>query len=195
MAAITWTETLALQQPRMDTTHREFVDLLNAVELALDGPVDALKAALDRFTEHTVEHFAQEDAWMAQLGFATENCHGFQHQSVLQVVQEVQRRLHADAADVALVRDLVPGLAQWPRKDSTAWVSASIPVAAVMAGGKPAISSGSSAAIFGTRRVSTITSLLRRCGSAITAATVTSEPVPAVVGTAYTGGGWFRPLK
>ena len=113
MAAITWTETLALQQPRMDTTHREFVDLLNTVELALDGPVDALKAALDRFTEHTVEHFAQEDAWMAQLGFATENCHGFQHQSVLQVVQEVQRRLHADAADVALVRDLVPGLAQW----------------------------------------------------------------------------------
>ena len=32
---------------------------------------------------------------------------------VLQVVQEVQRRLHADEANVALVRDLVPGLAQW----------------------------------------------------------------------------------
>jgi hemerythrin-like metal-binding protein len=113
MAAITWTETLALQQPRMDTTHREFVDLLNTVEQALEGPVDALKAALDRFTDHTVEHFAQEDAWMAQLGFAAENCHGFQHQSVLQVVQEVQRRLHADDQDAALVRDLVPGLAQW----------------------------------------------------------------------------------
>ena len=113
MAAITWTETLALQQPRMDTTHREFVDLLNVLEQALEGPVDALQAALDRFTDHTVEHFAQEDAWMAQLGFAAENCHGFQHQSVLQVVQEVQRRLHADENDVALVRDLVPGLAQW----------------------------------------------------------------------------------
>ena len=116
MAAITWTETLALQQPRMDTTHREFVDLLNTVEQALDGPVDLLQAALDRFTQHTVEHFAQEDAWMAQLGFAAENCHGFQHQSVLQVVQEVQRRLHAnptDDANRALVRDLVPGLAQW----------------------------------------------------------------------------------
>ena len=116
MAAITWTETLALQQPRMDTTHREFVDLLNELEQALEGPVDAIKAALDRFTEHTVDHFAQEDAWMAQLGFAAENCHGFQHQSVLQVVQEVQRRLRAgpsDAANLALVRELVPGLAQW----------------------------------------------------------------------------------
>ena len=116
MAAITWTETLALQQPRMDTTHREFVDLLNTVEQALDGPVDLLQTALDHFTQHTVEHFAQEDAWMAQLGFAAENCHGFQHQSVLQVVQEVQRRLHANPADDAnraLVRDLVLGLAQW----------------------------------------------------------------------------------
>ncbi len=116
MAAITWTETLALQQPRMDTTHREFVDLLHVVEGALEGPVPALQAALDRFAEHTVEHFAQEDAWMAQLGFAAENCHGFQHQSVLQVVQEVQRRLQAnptDPANVALVRELVPGLAQW----------------------------------------------------------------------------------
>ena len=28
MAAITWAETLALQHPRMDQTHRGFVDLL-----------------------------------------------------------------------------------------------------------------------------------------------------------------------
>jgi len=43
---------------------------------------------------------------------------------------------------------------------------------------------GSSAAIVGTRRVSATTSFLPCSGSDITAATVTSEPVPAVVGTA-----------
>ena len=59
-----------------------------------------------------------------------------------------------------------------------------MPVAAVVAGLRPVISNGSSAAILGTRRVSTMTILLSRSGSAITAATVTSEPVPAVVGTA-----------
>jgi hemerythrin-like metal-binding protein len=112
MAAITWTETLALQQPRMDTTHREFVDLLNTVEQALNGDVEGLKAALDVFADHTVAHFAQEDDWMARIGFAPENCHGFQHQQVLEVVREVQRRLH-DEGNVALVRELVPGLAQW----------------------------------------------------------------------------------
>ena len=75
-------------------------------------------------------------------------------------------------------------MVQWPTKDSTACVSASMPVAAVMCGGSPVISVGSSAAIFGTRRGSMITSLAWRSGSAMTAATVTSEPVPAVVGTA-----------
>jgi hypothetical protein len=59
-----------------------------------------------------------------------------------------------------------------------------MPVAAVMAGGSPAISTGSSAAMRGTMRGSTMTTLSWRSGSAITAATVTSEPVPAVVGTA-----------
>ncbi|GMV58484.1 MAG: hypothetical protein AMXMBFR72_15910 [Betaproteobacteria bacterium] len=67
---------------------------------------------------------------------------------------------------------------------SIACVSASMPEAAVTWRGSPVISNGSSAAIFGTMRVSAITSFASRCGSEITAATVTSEPVPAVVGTA-----------
>ena len=49
---------------------------------------------------------------MARIGFAQQNCHGFQHQNVLEVVREVQRRLRADG-DRAFVRELVPGLAQW----------------------------------------------------------------------------------
>ena len=67
---------------------------------------------------------------------------------------------------------------------STAWVSASIPVAAVTWRGNLIMSEGSSAAIVGTRRVSAITSFLLVFGSETTAATVTSDPVPAVVGTA-----------
>ena len=78
----------------------------------------------------------------------------------------------------------VCGVAHCPTNASTACVSASMPVAAVTGGGSPVISDGSSAAIAGTRRVSAITSLRLVSGSEITAATVTSEPVPAVVGTA-----------
>jgi hemerythrin-like metal-binding protein len=112
MAALTWNEALALQQPRMDHTHREFVDLLNAVEGALDGAAMALEQALDRFVQHTEAHFAQEDDWMLRVGFAAQNCHSLQHAQVLELVREVHRRLR-DEADVDVVRALVPALAEW----------------------------------------------------------------------------------
>lgn len=112
MAALTWNEALALQQPQMDQTHREFVDLLAVVETALDQPAAQLQAAYAGFLAHTEAHFEQEERWMAALGFASENCHSFQHAQVLQLLREVGRRLEADA-DLATMRLLVPGLAEW----------------------------------------------------------------------------------
>jgi len=112
MAAITWTETLALQQPRMDDTHREFVDLLCQVETAVEGPLAELVDRFAAFVAHTEAHFAQEERWMVTLGFDPQNCHAFQHTHVLDVLREVQRRLVQDS-DVATVRMLVPELAQW----------------------------------------------------------------------------------
>ena len=59
-----------------------------------------------------------------------------------------------------------------------------MPVAAVTAGGRPVISVGSSAAISGTRRLSATIIFWPMSGSEMIAANVTSDPVPAVVGTA-----------
>jgi hemerythrin len=112
MAALIWSDALALQQPRMDDTHREFVDLLCQVETAAVGPLAALVDTYAEFVAHTERHFAQEDRWMLSLGFDAQNCHAFQHTHVLQVLHEVQHRLVEDA-DVATVRLLVPELAQW----------------------------------------------------------------------------------
>ena len=58
-----------------------------------------------------------------------------------------------------------------------------MPVAAVMCGGMPCMTFGSSAAAAGTTRGSTTAAFSCRTGSVSTAATVTSDPVPAVVGT------------
>lgn len=112
MAVITWNDSLALQQPRMDQTHREFVDLLCEVEAALDGDTVSLQARMAALVDHTDAHFAQEERWMTHCGFAAENCHSFQHGHVMQVLREVQRRL-VDDGDAATVRLLVPELAQW----------------------------------------------------------------------------------
>lgn len=113
MTALMWTDTLALRQPSMDDTHREFVERLNALGAARGAGLAQLRRALDDFVAHTEDHFAQEDAWLARLGFAAESCHGLQHRQVLEVVHEVQRRFSADAAEARLVDELVPALAQW----------------------------------------------------------------------------------
>ena len=113
MAALNWTDALALQQPLMDDTHREFIDLLGEVEASLANPEPAaVQDSLARFVAHTESHFAQEDAWMGSIGFQPSNCHARQHAQVLQLLHEVQRRVR-EAGEVALVGQLVPALAEW----------------------------------------------------------------------------------
>ena len=70
---------------------------------------------------------------------------------------------------------------------STAWVRASIPVAAVTLAGILSITEGSSTAISGMRLVSIITSFTCRWLSIITALLVNSAAVPAVVLMAING--------
>ncbi len=112
MAALTWSDALALQQPRMDTTHQEFVALLGTLEAVLDGPVAPIDSAMEDLLEHTEAHFAQEERWMQALGFASGNCHAFQHAHVLQVLREVAS-LWRTEGDLAVVRQFAGELAKW----------------------------------------------------------------------------------
>lgn len=111
MTALTWSEALALKQPRMDQTHREFVELLQRLSEAHAAGADALPL-LAELQVHTEAHFAQEERWMADIGFAAQNCHGMQHAQVLHVLREVQRML-ADKPDPNLVPVLVDELGKW----------------------------------------------------------------------------------
>jgi len=112
MTALTWSEALALQQPRMDQTHREFIDLLHALETAVDAGPAALDAHFGALVEHTEAHFGQEERWMADIGFAPENCHAFQHAHVLQVLREVRGIVQRDG-NAKLARQIVDELATW----------------------------------------------------------------------------------
>lgn len=108
---LAWTDNLVLQQPQLDQTHQEFVDLLNRYGEALDQGQDALPVFRELLA-HTEEHFAMEERWMAATGFETQNCHSSQHAMVLNVMREVVR--HAvelnDREPLAIVRT---ELAQW----------------------------------------------------------------------------------
>lgn len=112
MTALTWSEALALKQPRMDQTHREFIELLQSLEQSIGLDVATLDARFAALLDHTVAHFGQEDRWMAEIGFAAENCHTFQHAHVLNVLRDVQQIVQREG-DGQVVRQIVDELAQW----------------------------------------------------------------------------------
>lgn len=108
MAQLEWSDALNLDLPLMDDTHRDFVDLLAAVEQAEDAQ---LPLAWQALVEHTDQHFGQEDAWMASTRFASGNCHSMQHRVVLQVMREGAAR--AAQGDLKVLRVMASELALW----------------------------------------------------------------------------------
>ena len=108
MATLEWSADLELNIPAMDDTHKEFVDLLAAVEGAAD---EQLLAVWSELITHTEEHFAQEDRWMAATGFSVGNCHSTQHKVVLEIMREGLKK--AADRDYSMVRGMTPELASW----------------------------------------------------------------------------------
>lgn len=113
MNILDWSPALALQQPQLDTTHHEMVDLINALGAALaeDGAPQAI-VVYGRLLAHTEAHFAMEEGWMAATGFAPENCHSRQHAMVLDVMRQVLAHTHAQN-DLEPMRNLASELGQW----------------------------------------------------------------------------------
>ncbi len=106
MPAMEWSERLELGLARMDDTHREFVELYNALQGA---PAEAFIERLDAFIAHTVEHFEQENRWMEKVDFP--GCHRAEHDRVLVVLRDVRER--AAQGDRFLGRRLVEELPAW----------------------------------------------------------------------------------
>jgi len=108
MPTLQWSDTLALGLPAMDDTHHEFVGLLAQVVHATD---DTLMPLWRLLVSHTDAHFAREDRWMQDTGFSGANCHTTQHQVVLQVMIEGDKR--GTAGELAVVRQMADELGNW----------------------------------------------------------------------------------
>ncbi len=114
MPTLAWSDDLALPHAEMDHTRQGFVDLLADCEAALQAEPAELLARWQRLVDHTVEHFGQEDRWMAATGFEPENCHSFQHKAVLDVMKECARRAGlAEQPDFEPLKLAVAELAIW----------------------------------------------------------------------------------
>ncbi len=105
---LAWSPELALGDARTDTTHEEFTELVNATSAA--APENRLPL-YQELVKHTVEHFAQEERWMTACGIPPDFCHFSQHNSVLEVMREVERR--ALLGETALIDSMLEALVEW----------------------------------------------------------------------------------
>ncbi|MCL2160963.1 MAG: hemerythrin domain-containing protein [Betaproteobacteria bacterium] len=104
-----WKESYAFGIPRMDETHREFIEFCNA--LIAIGPEDAgFLERFDAFIEHTAAHFDQENRWMEAVNFPV-TCHRAEHDRVLGVANEIRQRV--EKGDFFLGRRLLEELPPW----------------------------------------------------------------------------------
>ena len=106
---LTWSDDLVMNMDKMDQTHREFVDLLAATELA---PDDQIIASFKTLIAHTDEHFSGENQWMQDVSFGPGGCHTDEHDMILKVMHEALRRGEQDG-NFKLVRQLTGELAVW----------------------------------------------------------------------------------
>lgn len=111
--SFTWQPEFVLNQAQVDATHREFVKLVsNLDESAGELPATTLVERFKQLVDHTIEHFGQEDRWMAATGFTPDNCHARQHKMVLDVMLEVQRLAEAEG-HLEPLRRIVAELEAW----------------------------------------------------------------------------------
>ncbi|WP_374591171.1 hemerythrin domain-containing protein [Aquabacterium sp.] len=110
---LTWKPEFVLNQPQVDATHREFVDLVACLDESQgEMPPAALVDRFKRLIAHTIDHFGQEDRWMTITGFSPDNCHARQHKMVLDVMHEVVRLAEVEG-HLDPLRRIVLELEEW----------------------------------------------------------------------------------
>jgi hemerythrin-like metal-binding protein len=106
--SLSWSDELVLNDARTDHTHQEFIEMLNATA---SSELPERLSKYQTFVAHTVEHFAQEERWMLACGLEPGYCHFNEHKSVLEVMQEVERR--ALAGETHLIGQMLEALVEW----------------------------------------------------------------------------------
>lgn len=122
---------IALGYAPIDALHAEFEARVAAFEGA---PAAALPAAIAELRAHLVRHFGDEERWMRESEFPPFGCHKREHDKVLEVLAEVERRLAG--GDEQVVRRLAAELPHWFALHATtmdaalvAWLGANAAIA------------------------------------------------------------------
>ena len=103
-----WRDEYLLGYPPMDSMHREFVIV---VEALMSCEQASMGAGLRAVACHLDEHFGEENRWMNEMDFPARGCHIDEHAAVRKSVDEVLALV--DAGDLSQVIPLAQALVNW----------------------------------------------------------------------------------
>ncbi|HCN71969.1 MAG TPA: hemerythrin [Pusillimonas sp.] len=108
-ASLTWTDKFLVGYEPFHDTHREFVEIVDAL---LKVPEGEMLAHLYKLIQHSEAHFAQEEHYMETTAFPARECHANEHAGVLNSMREVAQYVE-NGGDASEIRRLSVALADW----------------------------------------------------------------------------------
>ena len=103
----------------MDDLHQEFVELVNAAQVAASAD---FPSCFDALKEHARRHFEREDALMETSGFSATAEHRDEHARILGDLERMSRRVRQGR--LAMARAYVGGLPAWFKQHAVSMDSA-----------------------------------------------------------------------
>ena len=111
---MTWTDKLSVGVGVLDEDHKKLVGMLNELYDAMQAGQgrEKLGRILDELVQYTKFHFAREEKFFAQTGYAAAGPHKQQHDALTRQVLDVQQK-YAAGATTTLSLDVMQFLKNW----------------------------------------------------------------------------------
>ena len=113
MALITWDESIMLGIHEIDMQHKRIVDMINKLydSAGLSADNNPVKDILAEMIDYTQTHFATEEKYFAEFGYAETEAHKIEHQTFINKITEFQKDYEAGKA--TLSAEIMQYLTQW----------------------------------------------------------------------------------
>jgi len=102
MPIMDWSSDLDVGVERMNDEHKNILELMNriadAAEAGQRGPT--VTTLIDKLDQVTIDHFRDEEAFMASINYEGLASHKLVHQSLLKKYGEFADRIHADNGEL-----------------------------------------------------------------------------------------------
>jgi hemerythrin len=95
MALFEWNDSLSVKVHEMDEQHKKLIGLINSLNeaMAKGKGADALKKVLEDMINYTVEHFGNEEKYMAAFNYPGTFMQKQEHKKFIDKTRELQKGL------------------------------------------------------------------------------------------------------